>query len=197
MDGLTMSDSANTMNDATPLAGADSGQSAAQPSIEELQAELEKWKHLSRENENRWKVASKERDELRQAAMTDAEKAIEQAKQEARNSALAEVGSRLVESELRAAAASVGVQLPPVEFINTSSLVGDDGLPQAERIKAFVESLPKPAAGPEYSQDLGLGRQGSSVAGQLTRADLATMTPQEIQKARAEGRLDALMRGEI
>jgi len=206
-----MSDSQNPTNNNAPNPPAGDGQQQTPPAppapqneppkgpqtLEEALAELEKWKHLSRENENRWKSASKERDELKQATMTEAEKALEQAKQEARQSALAEVGNRLVESELRRVAAEAGAQLPPVEFLNTSQFVGDDGLPVVDRIKTFVESLPKPAAGPEYSQDLGLGRQGSAVAGQLRRADLANMTYAEIAKARKEGRLDALMRGEL
>jgi hypothetical protein len=200
----TMSESTNTTNDGTtPPAGTDNSQQQnqgtppAQPTIEELIADRDKWKAMSRTNEDRWKEASKERDDLKQASMTDSEKALEQAKQEARNSALAEVGTRLVESELRTAAVTAGVQLPSFEFLNTSQFVDSNGLPDADRIKAFVESLPKPATGPEYSQDLGLGRQGSALAGQLSRADLANMTPQEIAKARSEGRLDALMRGEI
>lgn len=190
-----MSDSQNPTNQ--PADNEPSTQDQPQPSVEELIAERDKWKALSRQNEERWKQASRERDELKQASMTEAEKALEQAKQEARSSALAEVGQRLVEAELRSAAATAGVQLPPTEFINTSSLVGDDGLPNMDRVKAFVESLPKPAAGPRFSQDLGLGRQGSGTPGQLTREDLVHMTPQEIMKARKEGRLDELMRGRI
>lgn len=192
-----------TTNDNTSQAGTDNGQPAnqetpsAQPTVEQLQQELEKWKHMSRKNEENFEKASKERDALKAASMTDAEKAIEAAKQEARTSAYAEVGTRLVESELRSAAVTAGVQLPSFEFLNTSQFVGSDGLPNADRIKTFVESLPKPANGPEYSQDLGLGRQGSSLAGQLSRADLANMTPAEIAKARSKGQLDALMRGEI
>jgi len=194
-----MSESTNEPT-TTPLAGDGQQQTTtppAQPTLEDLQREVEKWKHLSRQNERNYNEARTELAKLREASMTEAEKALEQAKEQARSAALAEVGTRLVESELRAAAVTAGVQLPPFEFINTAPLVGSDGLPNSEQIKAFVESLPKPATGPEYSQDLGLGRQGSALAGQLRRADLANMTPAEIVKARNEGRLDALMRGEI
>lgn len=196
-NGNTAPADTNPAQQQTPPPPAQNNEPKGPQTVEEALAEVEKWKNLSRTNEQRWKDASKERDDLKAATMTDAEKAIEAAKQEARNSAYAEVGSRLVESELRAAAVTAGVQLPSFEFLNTTQFVGTDGLPNADRIKTFVESLPKAATGPEYSQDLGLGRQGSSVAGQLSRADLANMTPAEIQKARSEGRLDALMRGEI
>lgn len=164
------------------------------PTVEELQAEVSKWKALSRQNETRWNEASKERDDLKAAQMTEAEKAIETAKNEGRTSAYSEVGSRLVEAELKAAAATAGATLPNMQFLNTSQFVGADGLPVADQINAFVSSLPK--ANP-YSQDLGLGRQGSPVAGQLTQADLSNMTPAEINKARSEGKLDALLRGDI
>src|SRR5690349_21563830 len=85
---------------------------AQTPSLEDLQAEVDKWKALSRTNEQRWKDASAERDQFKQASMTDAEKALEAARAEGQNSALSEVGTRLAEAELRALAASAGVDLP-------------------------------------------------------------------------------------
>lgn len=192
-----MSDSQNTTTENTSTAPEGNTAPPAQPTIEQLQADVDRWKALSRQNEKNYNDARTELSQLKEASMSDAEKALEQAKQEARNSAYAEVGSRLVESELRTAAVTAGVQLPSFEFLNTSQFVDSNGLPNADRIKSFVESLPKPATGPEFSQDLGLGRQGSAAAGQLSRADLANMTPAEIVKARSEGRLDAVMRGEI
>ncbi|MFF1450162.1 hypothetical protein ACFVYF_18785 [Streptomyces sp. NPDC058274] len=167
------------------------------PTIESLTAEVDKWKALSRTNEQRWKDASSERDALKQAGMSDAEKAIEAAKAEARNAALSEVGTRLAEAELRALAASAGVDLPPADFLNMSRFVGNDGQVNADALSQFVSSLPKRDAPPAFRQDIGLGRQGSPGANQLTRADLSNMTPAEINKARQEGRLDALLRGEI
>ncbi|MGK5496385.1 hypothetical protein [Streptomyces sp. URMC 125] len=165
--------------------------------VQQLQAEVDKWKALSRTNEKRWHDASSEVEKLRQAQMTDAERALEQARTEGRQSALSEVGARLVDAELRAQAATAGVQLPPAEFINTAKFLNEDGTPNSELISQFVSSIPKPTAGPEFSQDIGLGRQGSPIAGQLTREDLSRMTPAEIVAARKEGKLDALMRGEI
>jgi len=169
---------------------------AQTPSLEDLQAEVDKWKALSRTNEQRWKDASAERDQFKQASMTDAEKALEAARAEGRNSALSEVGTRLAEAELRALAASAGVELPPAEFLNMSRFV-NDGQVNADALSEFVSSLPKRDAPPAFRQDIGLGRQGSPGANQLTRADLANMTPAEINKARQDGRLDALLRGEI
>ncbi|MGW2709438.1 hypothetical protein HKX69_05810 [Streptomyces argyrophyllae] len=167
------------------------------PTVESLQAEVEKWKSLSRTNEKRWNDASSELERIRQESMTDAEKAIEAAKAEARNAALAEVGTRLVDAELRAQAAAAGVELPSADFLNMSRFLGSDGSVDTAAVTAFVSSLPKPAAGPAFRQDIGLGRQGEPAAGQLTRDDLSRMTPREINEARKAGKLDALLRGEI
>ncbi|MFF4706934.1 hypothetical protein [Streptomyces sp. NPDC001297] len=167
------------------------------PTLEALQAEVDKWKSLSRTNEKRWQDASAERDALKQSGMTDAEKAIEAAKAQARSATLAEYGTRLADAELRAQAAKAGVELPPAEFLNLAKFVGEDGSVNADVIGTFVSSLPKPVAEPEFDQGLGLGRQGGSGVQQLTRDDLSRMSPQEINAARKAGQLDALMRGEI
>ncbi|MFF5371344.1 hypothetical protein [Streptomyces sp. NPDC013187] len=172
----------------------------ATPDAETLQAEVEKWKNLSRTNEKRWNDTSAELQKLKDASMTDAEKAIEKAKEEARNAALSEVGTRLVDAELRVQAATAGVTLPRPEFLNTSAFLGTDGVVNTEAIKAFVESLPKPSNSPEFAQGIGLGRQGDSgsyAAGQIGRDALSRMSPQEISAARKAGKLDALMKGDL
>ncbi|MFD5697849.1 hypothetical protein [Streptomyces lasiicapitis] len=169
----------------------------AQPEVTALQAEIDKWKALSRKNEDRFKQASTELDGFRKSQMTDTETAIEAAKVEARNAALSEVGIRLVDAELRAASSAAGVTLPGAEFLNLGSFLGEDGNPDSARIEAFASSLPKPSSEPTYAQNIGLGRQGGPAAGQLTREDLSRMSPREINEARKAGKCDALMRGEI
>ncbi|WP_143658558.1 hypothetical protein [Streptomyces sp. IMTB 2501] len=169
----------------------------ATPETAALQAEIDKWKALSRKNEDRFKQASTELEGFRQSQMTDTEKAIEAAKVEARNAALSEVGTKLVNAELRAASSAAGVPLPGAEYLNLDSFVGEDGSPDSARIEAFVSSLPKPNSAPSYAQNIGLGRQGSPAAGQLTREDLSRMSPREINEARKAGKCDALMRGEL
>ncbi|MEU3825221.1 hypothetical protein AB0F36_07835 [Streptomyces sp. NPDC029080] len=185
--------------DTASTEGAQTGEAGTPqtPSLESLQAEVDKWKSLSRTNEQRWKDASAERDQLKTAGMTDAEKAVEAAKAQARSAALAEYGTRLADAELRAQAAKAGVELPAAEFLNLSKFLGEDGSVNADLIGNFVSSLPKPVAAPEFEQGLGLGRQGGSGVQQLTRDDLSRMSPQEINAARKAGQLDALMRGEI
>ncbi|MEU1071551.1 MULTISPECIES: hypothetical protein [unclassified Streptomyces] len=184
-------------NQSTPAEGNQSGTEGVTPDVTALQAEIDKWKSLSRKNEERFKSASQELEGFRQGQMTDTEKAIEAAKVEARNAALSEVGTRLVDAELRAASSAAGVTIPGAEYLNLNSFLGEDGNPDSARIEAFVSSLPKPGSEPTYAQNLGLGRQGSPAAGQLTREDLSRMSPREINEARKAGKCDALMRGEI
>ncbi|MFE8916873.1 hypothetical protein [Streptomyces globisporus] len=153
-----------------------------------------KWKGLSRTNEDRWKEVSQERDQLKQATLTDSEKAIEQARQEARNAALSEVGTDLVSAEIRVQATAAGVQLPDPQFLNLNSFLGSDGRPNAEAIQTFVSSLPKPQQ-QGYRQDLGLGRQGGNAPG-LSREEYNRMSREDRKKAREDGRVtNALLGG--
>ncbi|GGW89420.1 hypothetical protein [Streptomyces noursei] len=193
------------MDDTNDNAGTISaeGQGAeSTPNVDSLRAEIaaltedrNKWKGLSRTNEKRWNDASSELENIRQSQMTDAEKALEAARVEARNATLAEVGTRLADAELRAQAARAGVELPQADFLNLSKFTGDDGSVNAELIGQFVSSLSQPAPEPNFAQDLGLGRQGG--ISQITRDDLSRMSTQEINAARKAGKLDSLMRGDI
>ena len=186
-------------NKGTPAGGVGTGDNGAvvAPTVEQLQADVERWKALSRTNEKRWNDVSAENAALKAAGMTDAEKAIQAAREEARTAAMAEIGTRLADAELRAQAAAAGATLPPADFLNLAKFVGTDGAVDTALVTKFVESLPKPASGPAFRQDLGLGRQGGNGVGQLTREDLSQMTPREINEARKAGKLNSLMRGEI
>lgn len=115
----------------------------AQPTVEELIAERDKWKALSKKNEDNYKAASKERDDLKTAQMSDHEKALEAARTEGRTSALGEVSKDLVTKELALQAALKGVDLPNLEFLDLDRFKGDDAKPNAETVKSFIESLPK------------------------------------------------------
>jgi hypothetical protein len=180
----------------------DQNNETAPTTLEEALAALDaerqnvsKWKGLSRTNEDRYKEVSQERDQLKQATLTDTEKALEQARQEARNAALSEVGSDLVSAEMRVQAASAGVQLPDTQFLNLNSFMGTDGRPNADAIKTFVSSLPKPQQ-QGFRQDLGLGRQGGSAPGALTREEYNRLSREERKKARDDGRVRTALLGE-
>lgn len=150
--------------------------------IAELTADRDKWKSLSRSNEDKWKSASEERDKLKEAQMTDQEKALEAARAEGRNSALSEVGLDLVNAEMAIQAATVGVTLPSAEYLNVSKFLGEDGRPNKEAVKSFVESLPKAKEEKEIFPDLqGAGKQ-SGGAGEIT-----TMDPSELADLISDG----------
>lgn len=140
--------------------------------IAELTADRDKWKAMSKTNEDRWNQASKERDDLKSAQMTDAEKAIEDARTEGRNSALSEIGTDLVNAEMAIQAATAGVTLPDAQYLNMAGFIGDDKRPNKDAIKSFVESLPK--AGTEFPNLQGAGNQSGG------KPEITTMDPTEL-----------------
>ena len=166
---------------------------------QELLKEVEKWKSLSRQNEDRWKEASKERDQLKSSQMTDAEKELEAARAAGRTEALSEVGRDLATAEMQLQAARAGASLPDLQYLNMSGFVGADWRPNKDAITAFVSSLPKPTQEPRFTQNLGLGRQGSGTGGsnQLSREEYNSLSREDRAKARSEGRVQALLKGEL
>ncbi|MGG2462846.1 hypothetical protein ACO0M4_24010 [Streptomyces sp. RGM 3693] len=165
-----------TQNDpvATPVPEVEAPQPPEAPAEAGPTDELEKWKRLSRENEKRWKQATRELEGIRHAQMTDQEKAIESAKAEARKAALAEVGTSLAEAEIRAQAAAAGVTVP-TDYLDLSRFVAEDGRADRERVTELIASLPKPEAQqPEFPQLMGTGyhRAGGS--------DISSMDPSEL-----------------
>ncbi|MEV5875741.1 hypothetical protein AB0L75_16200 [Streptomyces sp. NPDC052101] len=136
-------------------------------------AELEKWKRISRENEKRWKQASKELEGFRQAQMTDQEKAIEAARADARQAAMAEVGPSLVEAEIRVQASAAGVTVP-TDFLDLKQFVAEDGRADRERVTELIASLNKPQPKPEFPQLMGTGHHRSG------GNDISSMDPSEL-----------------
>lgn len=150
---------------------------------EQVQNEIEKWKHFSRKNED-------ELNQLKQANMTDAEKAIEAAKQAGR----AESGDEITKLRLENAAIKAGVPDHLLKVLDVSKLVVDGEI-QTDLLSSLAE--PKAPQFTKTASDLNLGAQSSSSAGQWTREQLARATPNEINKAREEGKLNDLMSGRI
>ena len=121
--------------------------------------------------------------EFEDASKSEAEKAA--ARAEAAEKALAEVTAKALRLEV---AAEVGVPADLVEFLtggDTESLRA-----QAEKLMAATAASKAPRAPqPDPSQG---AKPGGSVS-QLTRADLAGMSHEAINAARAEGRLNDLL----
>ncbi|MER6380779.1 hypothetical protein ABT274_12450 [Streptomyces sp. NPDC001127] len=167
----------------------DETQNAPEPALDEAGAaaveqsptadpaiELEKWKALSDENEKRWKAASKQLEELRAERMTDQEKALVQARADARQEALTELSATLTEAEIRAQAATAGVSVQ-TEYLDLTRFLGDDGRPDAERVAAYVAGQSATTAQPKFPQLMGAGhhRGGSNRVTSMDPTELANL----------------------
>lgn len=142
---------------------------------------------------SRYQALSEELDTVRQTSTANTEAAVEAARQDGRTSAMAEITDRLVHAELRAHAATAGVELPAQDFLRLDAFVGEDGAPDTGLIGDFVSSLPAAVRTLAFAQGLGLGRQGGPAADQLSREDLSRMSSREINEARRAGKLNALL----
>lgn len=132
----------------------------------------------------------------------DAEFAAEQAKREVERAALAKANERIRKSEVKAAAK--GVLADPQDaykFLDLDSFeVDDDGNVDEAAIQAALNDLVTQK--PYLSAQGGSRFQGSADGGarndaarpaQLSEADLARMTPEQIAQAHDDGRFDELL----
>lgn len=182
------------------------------PSVDELLgriAQLEEAKTKLTAESRKWEERSKANYaklmDFERAGMSDAERAkadqeriIAEAAENARRAVLGEVGAKLAAAEFKTAAAKAGLDADDLlDVIDVSRFLGEDGSPNSEAINERVSALASKWSQPTWDQNLGIGPQGAGTAGQLSREALHHMSPREIAQARKDGRLDALMRGEI
>lgn len=114
--------------------------------VKNLRAEAAKYRTQAR-------TATTELDKVKQASMSDTEKAIAEAEARGRTAATAELGKRLAKSALETAAAkrNPDFDTASLDYVDISRLVGDDGEPDAKAIAAAVERLvPAPAGAPSF-----------------------------------------------
>lgn len=168
---------------------------------------LAKERKARRDAEKARKALEKELAELKAAGASAAEqdearKAIEEARREAEQAAAARANERILSAEIRAAAA--GKLADPSDAARyldmTEFEVGDDGSVDAEAISEAISDLikkkPYLAAKAQGFQGTGDGgARGNGRGRQLAAADLKTMSPQQIDQARLEGRLSRLLSG--
>lgn len=143
----------------TPAPPAEPPTPAAQPPEPTPPAEPPKddtdWKAESRKWEQRAKdnsAAAKALEKQQRDSMTDADKAVAEAKAAGRSEAATEFGKRLARTEFDALAGRRNADFDTasaLEYIDLSRFVGEDGEPDTKAIKAAVERLvPTPTAGP-------------------------------------------------
>jgi hypothetical protein len=130
------------------------------------QAEAEKWKGLSRKQEERAKAnatAAQELKKLQAERMTEAEKIAAEAEQRGRSAALAEVGQRLVRAEFAARSAGrIGADV--LDDLNLAKFLTEDGDVDTTAIDKAVarlapapveEATRRPGPRPDLSQGSG------------------------------------------
>jgi hypothetical protein len=146
------------------------------------QAEAEKWKTFARKHEDAAKAnadKAKRFDEFEESQKTEQQKLADK---------LAAAEARAAELEVKTLRAEVAADKGiPASLLSGSTL--EELTASADALVAFRGEKPKP--------DLGGGDRGADVGGkggQITsREALQSMTPEEINQARLDGRLNTLL----
>jgi hypothetical protein len=120
--------------------------------------------------------------------------------QKAKDEAIASANLKIAKANLRAAAAGkLADPMDALTFIDASSFeVDDDGNIDEDALASAIDDLirSKPylaAQGKRFQGDADGGTRKEARPAQLTRDDLSRMSPEEINTARAEGRLNDLL----
>lgn len=139
--------------------------------VEQLKTELERLKSIARKQEDRAKAnakAAQELEQLRQATMSEQEKAVAQAREEGRKQAITEFGGQLVDAEIRAVAAGrLDDRALNVLFqsLNRAAFLNEDGTVDQKSVAEFVSGIapPPPPKDPAFP-DLGQGVRSAPAA---------------------------------
>lgn len=180
---------ATTVEPAVQSAGGPTGTATAPQAPQETatvdwKAEAEKWKALSRQNEDRAKAnadKAKRFDAIEEQSKSEMQKLLEAKEAAEKRAAAAETAS------LKARiAASKGVDVDLLTGTTQEEITAS-----ADRLLAWRGPVTPPAS----TSSADAGQRGDNVAGprQLTREDLKAMTPEQINKARRDGQLNQIM----
>lgn len=191
-------------NDST--AGESTAGGAAATEEVNWQERFEAQKKINRDLEQKVKgEAGTLRDQLAelQAKLDGKEKEYAETlkQREVEEAALAKANDRIRKAEVRAQAATLLADpADALRFLDLDQFeVGSDGEVDTaavrEAIEGLVKSKPYLAAqgGTTVFQSPGSSREGDAGKRQVTREELGRMTPEQINAARAEGRLNDLM----
>jgi len=111
-------------------------------------AEARKWEQRAKDN----KAAAAELEKARKASMTETERAVAEAEERGRLSAVAAYGQRLAQTEWIAEAARRNPSFDAasaLEDLNLAKFIGEDGEPNSKAIAASVARLvPEGSTGP-------------------------------------------------
>jgi hypothetical protein len=100
-------------------------------------------KERARVAEKAVKAHEAELEKLRNAAMSDQEKAVSEAEARGRQTALTEAGRKIAVAEIRAAAVGKDTEAlnSQLEFLNVDTVLGEDGEVDAEKVARFVAGV--------------------------------------------------------
>ena len=154
---------------------------------EDPAAELEKWKHFARTHEKAAKANAEAAAKLQ--AIEDAAKTQAEKDSEARTAA--EQRATQAETDLARLKVATTKGLPP-EL--AARLVGSTEAEMAEDADRLLAVM-KPATPPAPTGKVDGGPQGAPKPGQLSRADLQSMSAKDITEARRNGLLGDVLSG--
>jgi hypothetical protein len=160
------------MSDTTP----DMGETTETPEVggtdtgPDWKAEAEKWQALARKHEDRAKsnaTAAKELERYQQQSMTEQERAVAEARAEARSEALREAGKDRVDDAVRLAAK--GRHDDPDALLvglDRAAFLDEDGRPDTQAITAWMDRVaPEREPAPEAPTfDFGQGTRAAPLA---------------------------------
>lgn len=128
---------------------------------------LDEERRLRKDAEKAHKAATAELEKLREASMSEQEKAVSAAKAEGRTEALREAGTRMVDAEVRAAATGRNVDTDALlEGLDRSKFLDADGDPDRDSITAWIDRV-APAQQertPDGFPDLGQGTRSTATS---------------------------------
>lgn len=134
-------------------------------SPEDAAKEIEKWRNLARKHEDRAKgnaEAARELERVRREGMSEQDRAVREAVDAALVEARRGFGARLVDAEVRAAAAGIdGLDVDALlEGMNRERFLNDDGEPDTGEIRKWLNKIsPKRRT---TSPDMGQGQRGGT-----------------------------------
>lgn len=183
-------------NESTQDEALDGAETPQLSEMDTLKAEVDKWKSLSRKNEQQAKansLAAKELDEIRKSQQTDTERLIEQTKTETALSVRKEFAVKLVDAELKSQLNGRVLDGGSVLQFDKSSFIDDEGNIDSEAIQSWVEAHSKTTDVPAPNLGQGVRGENPSKSQIRSREELTNMSPADILQARNDGRLDVLM----
>jgi len=198
-----MSDTEQTATTEVEETPSEVTQAAAPESEQTVAVDTTDWKAMARKHE---KEAKQNREAARKLAAIEAESQTEAerlaAERDAANEKVKAAVRRAVTAEVKAVATALKFQdsSDAIRMLDMDEFTGDDGEVNEGAVKAALEAIAEkkpyllaPSTAPAPARSGGPVGGGAPVAGQVTDAELATMTPAQIEQAQKDGRLAAIL----